>query len=285
LFWALFQPADLAPSTLAKKLGHIESFYQHAEELLGPGGLDDALASFNSDTLSSALKGYFFSIRNRPKVTPASEERWQAALQFVTGTLQRLTRNSMPLQQLDALNGRLMRHELLNSHLHVGTARRPERIRSLPSEVVEFLYETLDPESTANPFRGAVSRWRVYIAFILLLHQGLRRGELLSFPADVIKCSFDRNLQEDRFWMTVRYNEYEDDPRYSTPSIKNAPSIRQLPVSQPTALLVQEYVSNYRGRVDHSFLINSQKRKPVSARELNRIFQKIAASLPLLSLA
>jgi integrase len=174
-----------------------------------------------------------------------------------------------------------MRHQLLNSHLHVGTARRPERIRSLPAEVVEFLYEVLDPESAVNPFRGAVSRWRVYTMFMLLLHQGLRRSELLCLPADVIKSGFDRNLQKERFWIAVRYNEYEDDPRYSTPRIKNANSIRPLPVSQPIALLVQKYVSNYRGRVNHSFLINSQKRKPMSARQFNRIFEKIAASLPL----
>jgi len=30
--WASFQPADLAPSTLSKKLSHLESFYQHAED-------------------------------------------------------------------------------------------------------------------------------------------------------------------------------------------------------------------------------------------------------------
>jgi integrase len=279
--WASFQPADLAPSTLSKKLGHIDCFYQHAEQSLGPGGLDDALAGFDVDAVTGALEGFFLSIRNRSTITPASEERWQAALQFVTGTLQRLTRNSTPLEQLDALNGRLMRHELLNTHLHVGSARRPERIRSLPSEVVEFLYETLDPESPANSFRGAASRWRVYTIFMLMLHQGLRRGEVLSFSTDVIKSGFDRRLQQERFWMTVRYNKYEDDPRYSTPRIKNANSIRQLPVSQPIALIVQEYASNYRGRANHSFLINSQKRKPMSERQVNRLFQDIAASLPL----
>ena len=130
--WTLFQPADLAASTLTKKLSHLESFYQHAEQSLGPGGLDDVLASFDGDRLSGALEGYFLTIRNHPPITPASEERWQAALQFVTDTLQRLTRSSMPLEQLQALNARLMRHELLNLHLHIGNARRPERIRSLP---------------------------------------------------------------------------------------------------------------------------------------------------------
>src|ERR1700733_5544908 len=74
--------------------------------------------------------------------------------------------------------------------------------------------------------------------------------------------------------------EYEDDPRYSKPSIKNAPSIRQLPVSEVVALIVREYVSNYRGRVSHSFLLNSQKSVPMSPEAVSKTFQKVTSSLP-----
>jgi len=179
------------------------------------------------------------------------------------------------------LSGRLMKIELLNAHLHVGKRRRPERIRSLPSEIVEVLYEMLDPESPSNPFPGDATRWRVYTIFMLMLHQGLRIGEVLSFPVDVIKNGFDRNRQQVRYWINVRYNEYvDDDPRYSKPSIKNAQSIRQIPVSKPTALLVQEYVMNYRGKPDHSFLINSQWQRPLSYKGVSKMFQKITTSLP-----
>jgi len=281
--WASFLPADIATSTLRKKLSHIDAFYRYADGSLGFGGLDDALADFDVNLLCDALEGYFLSIRNQAPVTAASEERWQAAVQFVTEIAQRLTRNLLNPARHDALNGRLMRLELLNSHLHVSSRRRPERIRSLPSEVVEGLYEMLDPGSPTNPFRGAASRWRVYIIFMLLLHQGLRRGELLSFPVDVIKTGFDQNIQQLRLWMSVRYNEYEDednDPRYSKPSIKNAPSIRQIPVSRPTSLLVEEYVMNYRGKTNHSFLVNSQKGTPFSTEGITKIFRKITASLP-----
>ncbi len=139
----------------------------------------------------------------------------------------------------------------------------------------------LDPESPSNPFVGASSRWRVFTIFMLLLHQGLRRAELLIFPVDCIKSAFDRKQQRVRYWMDVRYNQYEDeDPRYSTPRIKNAPSIRQIPVSKPTALLVQEYVMSYRGKQDHSFLISSRNRRPLSAEGITKMFQKITASLP-----
>ena len=278
--WVSFLPADLAPSTIGKKLGQLEAFYHHADQTLGIGRLDDALAKVDVDIICSTLEAYFLTLRSRA-VTPATEERWQAALQFVTETVQRLTRSAVTHEHHNALTGRLMKIELLNAHLHVGRRRRPERIRSLPSEIVEVLYEMLDPESSINPFRSVVSRWRVYTIFMLLLHQGLRRGELLNFPVDVIKSGFDRNRQQVRYWMTVRYNEYQDeDPRYSKPSIKNAPSIRQIPVSKTTALLIQEYATNYRGQPDHSFLINSQKQSPLSTEGVTKLFQKITASLP-----
>ncbi|QHN03482.1 site-specific integrase [Granulicella sp. WH15] len=278
--WAAFLPADLAPATVSKKLSQLEAFYQHADTQLGLGRLDDALADFDVEVLSTALEGYFLTLRNLPSFTPASEDRWQVALQFITEIAQRVTRNYLQLGSLTVLSGKFERLELLHSKLHIGKRRRPEQIRSLPADVVEFLYELLDPESRTNPFQNEVSRWRVYVLFILMLHQGLRRGELLVLPADAIKSSFDRDLQKERFWMSVRYNEYEDDPRSSKPSIKNAPSIRQLPVSEVVALIVQEYVSNYRGRVGHSFLINSQKSAPMSPEAVSKTFQKITNSLP-----
>jgi integrase len=205
---------------------------------------------------------------------------WQVAIQFVTEIAQRLTRNNLDPERLNKLHGKFARLELLNSHLLIGRRRRPEQVRSLPSQIIEFLYELLDPESTTNPFQNEASRWRVYVLFILMLHQGLRRGELLVLPADVIKSSYDRDLQNERFWMSVKYNGYEDDPRYSKPSIKNASSIRQLPVSRTIALVVQEYVSNFRGKASHSFLLNSQKSVPLSPEAVSKTFHKLTASLP-----
>ncbi len=278
--WASFLPADLAEPTLEGRLRQLEHFCHHADQTLGSGRLDDALAHLDIDAISSALEAYFFMLRGQPAASSA-EDRWQSALRFVTETVQRLSRGAITRQDHHTLVGRLRELELLNAHLHIGKRRRPERIRSLPSEVVEALYEMLDPESPTNPFRRGNSRWRIYTIFILLMHQGLRRGEVLNFPVDVIKCGFDRNRQETRYWMAVRYNEYEDDdPRYSKPRIKNAQSIRTVPVSKMTALIVQEYVQNYRGRPDHSFLINSQKKTPLSTEGVTKLFQKLSASLP-----
>ncbi|MDR3723844.1 MAG: site-specific integrase [Terracidiphilus sp.] len=272
--WVSLLSADLAPATVAKKLGQLEGFYQQADLLLGPGGVDNALADFDVNALSDALEGYFHSIRNSPIITSASEERWQLAIQFVCDNIQRISRGCQQSERRAEFHERMREIELSHSNLHIGRRRRPERIRSLPPEVVEFLYNLLDPESSINPFQNEASRWRVYVCFVLMLHQGLRRGELLILPVDAIRSS------KDRFWINVKFNEYEDDSRYSAPSIKNDTSVRQLPVSNSIAAVVQEYASNHRGRVNHSFLLNSQKRKPLSPEGVRAIFVKITDSLP-----
>ncbi len=277
--WDSLQPADRAAGTAIAKLRRLEQFYCYTDEAIGYGLLDDALADLDVALLSQTLEGYYSALRNHQPATAASQERWHTAVQFVTEMTERFALGS-DSRGINELRDRLMRLQVINSQLHVSGKKRPERVSSLPSSVVEFLYELLDPDSTSNPFRRGVSRWRVYTVFILLLHQGLRRGELLISPADLIKSSIDSRSNEERYWMTVRYNEYEDDTRYSEPSIKTAHSIRQIPVTKTTALIVDEYLANYRGRPNHSFLINSQKKSALSTEGLTKMFHKISKSLP-----
>ena len=210
-------------------------------------------------SLGQVLEAYFLSLRNDPRLGAGSEESWQTVLRFLREILTRMARSGSSLPFQDESLGRLMRLEGLHGRLHVSKHRRAERVRSLPAEVVEALYELLDPKSPGNPFRDGSSRWRAYVIFILLLHQGLRRGELLCLTADSVQNTFDRSARHERFWLTVRFNPYEHDPRWSTPSIKTPTSFRQVPLSETTAYLIEKYVANYRGRPAHSFLINSQK--------------------------
>lgn len=121
------------------------------------------------------------------------------------------------------------------------------------------------------------------MALLLMLHQGLRRGELLLLTADVVKSGFDKKQQRSRYWLNVQesnYSDEEDDPRYSRPSIKTASSVRQLPVSDVMAGLVQVYVENYRGKPNHAFLLNTQRDSPLSTESLTKMFTKISRALP-----
>lgn len=279
--WSMFHTADLAPSSKRKVLSHVEALYQFSGTLHGPGMLDDALFSVDIEKLGQLLEAYFVSIRNLPNINEAAQLKWQTAFRFVSDIIRRLSKSDLPIAQLQQFQGRLDRLGTLYSQLRIAKKRNQDILRALPSVVVEALYELLDPDASGNPFRDDTSKWRAFIIYILLLHQGLRRGELLILTSDAIKHGFDSRLDRDRYWLSVVQNPYEDkDQRYSTPSIKTVNSVRQIPVSERTARFVQNYVENYRGKPGHSYLMNSQKGSPLSAESVTKLFQKITASLP-----
>jgi integrase len=200
MIWVLFQPGQNAPTTLEKKLRRVEALYRHADDVLGYGVLDDALANVDVDKLCSCLESYYLVLKGLP-VSSARDDQWQAALLFVTSVIERITRGAATQEHRVSLNSRLHTIGILHAHLSVSKRRRNEQVRSLPSEVVEALYEMLDPESRQNPFRDGQSRWRVFTLFMLMLHQGLRVSEVLVLSADSISRRFDRNRQSMRSWI------------------------------------------------------------------------------------
>ncbi|KRB81050.1 site-specific integrase [Noviherbaspirillum sp. Root189] len=280
--WSAMSAAHLADSTHLKKLRHIEHLYQHADLLLGWAALDDALGTLNDDVLATILESWFVSIRNQPRTTEGDEKRWQTGLGFVSSVLTWVSK-SQAGHLIRSIEERLQPLSLLYRQLHVHKAKPIETIRSLPATTVETLYELLDPESSLNPFPRSRTRWRVFVSFILMLHQGLRRGEVLLLPVDCIKSAFDPKQGRIRYWINVQENPYEDtgsDPRYSKPGIKTAASIRQVPVSEATAHTIDSYAQNFRGQPQHSFLLNSQANMPLSTEALTKAFTKVSQRLP-----
>lgn len=81
--WSAMSLEQLADSTRISKLRHLEALYIHADELLGPGGLDDALSRQDDAALAAALESWFISIRNRASGTRSDERRWIVGLEFV----------------------------------------------------------------------------------------------------------------------------------------------------------------------------------------------------------
>ena len=225
--WSTATAGALADSTHLKKLRYLDNLYQHADDLRGCGALDDALASLDDEVLGQILESWFISIRNKPRTTPADETRWQVGFSFVMSVVSWIAKSNSDrtLRQIEA---RLHQLSVLYSQFRVKKRNAPETIRSLPASTVEALYGLLDPESGVNPFPRLRTRWRIYVAFILMLHQGLRRGEVLLLPADAVKSGFDARLGRIRSWINIRENDYEDskqDPRHSKPGIKTQASI------------------------------------------------------------
>ena len=142
----------------------------------------------------------------------------------------------------------------------------------------------LDPsqDTKTNPFKRNLSRWNSFLSFICMLHIGLRRGETLLLPVNAVKSSFDDRLGRMRYWINVQSLEDEDylDTRHNKPEIKTIDSVRQIPISELTANLIQVYVDNYRGKPPHPFLFNSIKNTALSHESLTSYYQKISKHIP-----
>lgn len=281
--WSTLVLNDVAPSSREKKLRFLESLYIHADETAGPGSLDCALCPLDEPLLATILESWFISIVNRRSSSLGDEARWRTGFEFVSSMVTWLSKSTQPGEGLRSIELKLHRLSHLYGQLHVARSRQSTQVRSLPANVAEALYKLLDPMSETNPFVSERTRWIVFISFVLMLHQGLRRGELLQLPADAVKSAYDIRTDREHSWLNVETNPYEDestDPRFSRPSIKTAQSIRQLPVSPAMASLVQSYVENYRGRPDHAFLLNSQRQLPLSTESLTKLFAKASRALP-----
>lgn len=281
--WTLMTQSELATSSQIKRLRHVESLYAHADRTFGRNSLDDALGRMDDALIADILESWFVSIRNQPSASSADETRWRSGLSFVTSVVTWLSKTTLPTERLRQIEARLHRLSQLYGQLHVRRGRHNQQIRSLPANVAKVLYEVLDPAADTNPFPRTRTKWLAFIAFLLMLHLGLRRGELLLLTADAIKSGFNERQQRVRYWLNVQESKYSDDvvdPRYSRPSIKSANSIRQLPVSNLIAGAIQTYAENYRGKTNHPFLLNTQQNTPLSTEALTKMFAKISTALP-----
>lgn len=277
--WAVLKIGALAHNTRVQKLRYIESLYVHVEGLDGPGALDDILGGLDMDVLGNVLESFFVSLRNRSNQSYSAETQWRTAYEFVKDVISWLMQGSES-KSLSNIDQRLLRLDTLYQQLHVQKSKHSETLRSLPANVIEAMYELLDPESLSNPFSRVKTRWMVYVIFIMLLHQGMRRGELLLQLVDSVKNNYDKNNRQ-HFWLNIaNLSDEIEDPRFSRPSIKTVSSIRQIPVSEFTANIVQTYTENYRGRCDHPFLFNSAKNTPLSMEGLSKIFERITGAIP-----
>src|SRR5690606_6010354 len=159
-------------------------------------------------------------------------------------------------------------------------AKEPGPIRALPSIVVMELYEIFEPLSYINPFRTAREKFRNYLIFLLLLHLGLRRGEILLLGLDAFHSEFDPSTGREFFWLIIDYvqsdvDENDDlpDPHVPAPSLKNNHARRLLPMSMDLFAATAVYVAGHRRSWRWPHLLIAQKGAPLSTRRLNEIFE------------
>ncbi|HEY4084113.1 MAG TPA: site-specific integrase [Burkholderiaceae bacterium] len=275
--WSLLYAGGLAASTHKRKLSFIEALYVHTEGL--GGNLDDALSTLDFDALGNALEAYFISLRNAPEPSRQAEARWTQAFQFVRNTCDRIARNPAAGNRMEAIRSQVERLDRLYLALRPYKKRLQPSVRALPTHVVMELLDLAAPGSPANPFTRTETQWRIYCLVLLMLYQGLRRGETLTLKANSLQSQRDERTGKFRWLLHVTTNETEDDPRADVPGIKTVNSIRTVPVTGTTATAIQAYSDNYRGRVEHGFLISSVRERPMSIEGVSKAFQRMTTAL------
>ncbi|OAI14669.1 hypothetical protein A1359_10255 [Methylomonas lenta] len=280
--WSSFAIHNLAHSSETKTLRYIDAFYVFSEELCGLGYLDKILANLDISKIGELLEAYFISLQNLDEINSSISNKWDYCVAFVQDIVKYLSGNIIDeynnKQGLSHINYLYEKY----GQLKIQESKIPEPLRSLPSSVVKELYNLLDVDSDINPFKRPISRWNTFIIFRFALHCGLRRGEMLLLPVNAVKSEFDNNLGKIRYWINVtKIDEYADlDKRHNKPGIKTSSSYRSVPISEITAILIQSYVENIRGKPNHPFLLNTQKNTPLSHEAISYYFDIINYMLP-----
>lgn len=137
----------------------------------------------------------------------------------------------------------------------------------LTEEELTLLRNAIDPQSPKNPFKPACC-FRNKLIIDLLLHTGIRRGELL-------KLKIKHLPQGSKETLTIeRLPGDKSDPRRNEPQVKTLG--REIPLPKPFAKMLWEYVTNHRIKGNHQFLFTSHRRgAPLNLSTVNSIFARL----------
>ncbi len=279
MIWQSLIGAKYSRSYLHSKLTAIESLYEYDDTVHVHPSLDHILVGLEFATLEFRLKGFLAHLQNKTTVQNKDHSRtWQSVVDFVTETLDFLLPIESPRSEIASFKSSLRRIERMYNFLKPLRNLRPAKLRALPADVIEDLYKITALGGPSNPFRTPKLQVRNHSVFLLLLHLGLRKGEILTLRADVIKHEYDRNKGRDRFWLNIIPSNILD-IRKRQPSLKNQGSIRQLPLTGELANVLWNYLHNWRGRCPHGFFFNSEQNKPLSLRAVSYVVEKLNNAL------
>lgn len=265
--WLDFLNAHAANATREKHARAISGLYRDAEAMQPPVDLDKALLETNLRDLRAVLSSTLLGHQS----CGTADRRWDLQKRFVFGMLDmvNVVRTPELSQQLRTLQRSF-------SQLRKAPAARPasQTARSLPADVLEDIFEIVDPTSRRNPFRTTTARWRNYTIVLLLFQLGLRRSELLLLTPDSVHSEFDFRLGHQVYWLSISQPDCED-PRASPPRLKNSWAVRDLPLSRTLISAIDIYTSQYRGDPPHGFLFTSAHQLPLSKQSVEEVFQVI----------
>lgn len=154
------------------------------------------------------------------------------------------------------------------------------REKSLSKEQLAVLLEVIRPGSENNPFDDTAIQVRNQLVILLLLHLGIRGGELLNIRVSDIDWSNNQIVM-------ARRADEKGDPRGDQPLVKTLD--RRLPMKDTLVKEIHRYVVEYRNKVPgarkHTYLLVTHKAgltqgQPISRSAYIKVINLIASAAP-----
>lgn len=139
------------------------------------------------------------------------------------------------------------------------------REKGLSREQEATLLDVIQPGSERNPFEDRPTQIRNQILILLLLHLGIRGGELLNMRVSDIDWANNQIV-------IARRADEKKDPRRRQPLVKTLD--RRLPMKDTLVLAIHRYVVQFRSKVPgarkHDYLLVTHKSGPTQGQPMSR---------------
>ena len=154
------------------------------------------------------------------------------------------------------------------------------REKGLTKEQLMILQEVIRPGSEGNPFENLAIQVRNQLMIWVLLHLGVRGGELLNLRIKDIDWSNNQIV-------IARRADEKSDPRVDQPLVKTLD--RRLPMKDTLADAIRQYVTNHRKNVpgarknDYLFVTHKSgptQGQPISSSAYRQVINLIAGASP-----
>ncbi|WP_312607898.1 site-specific integrase [Agrobacterium pusense] len=275
MLWSELWPLNLSEDVIRRRLRSADRLYEVADELFGPGSLDRFMTHCDAGKIQVALDALFHRLRNEARSNGSNlSKTFRHSKSFILEAMSRWH----PKAATRDLQAALAEIEDGYEEGALGREGLEATIRSLPVIVIVELGEIFHPDSPRNPFRTSSIRFRNYVILLIYLSCGIRRSELALATTNDVIAEFDRRLDRTVYRLNVVETD-EDDKRAQRPSLKTVQSRRQIVIPEYLYKLIRRYEIDLRPPVWTPFLFVSQKRRPISTRQLNQIFEVASKAL------
>lgn len=234
-----------------------------------PGGLPQGVVPFNGKSKSRSPRRTGLANEYNRLTHIAKYVEWLANT-LLTGVVER--RVTLDIAKMK--KGLESRRPSSKGRNQVG------REQGLSREQEVVLLEVIRPGSERNPFDGEPTQIRNQLLILLLLHLGIRGGELLNIRVSDIDWANNQIV-------IARRADEKVDPRGRQPLVKTLD--RRLPMKDTLVQAIHRYVVQFRSKVPgarkHDYLLVTHKPGPTQGQPMSRsafvkVIKLISAAAP-----